>query len=196
MSGPRGDVRYCHKRTIQPRPRLSAIGPKRTLVFVHIRPRLCTISRSPPGRKVLVLASTRYNLACYACAVGRCTGRPDDAAAAAGQMGDHMQRTIALCLLAGVVIAATPGYAQKPDNTVTCTGILIDVAMRPKVWSLAVIYDAAGGYTCMVDRSNSRHDPMRPCSMGDMCHLVGTYSRKIDTTYVIDRISTIDKVEE
>ena len=111
-------------------------------------------------------------------------------------MGDHMQRTIALCLLAGVVIAATPGYAQKPDNTVTCTGILIDVAMRPKVWSLAVIYDAAGGYTCMVDRSNSRHDPMRPCSMGDMCHLVGTYSRKIDTTYVIDRISTIDKVEE
>ena len=32
--------------------------------------------------------------------------------------------------------------------------------------------------------------------MGDMCHLVGTYSRKIDTTYVIDRINTINKVEE
>ena len=111
-------------------------------------------------------------------------------------MGGHMQQTIAFYLLTGVVIAATPGYAQKPDNTVTCTGVLIDVAMRPKVWSLAVIYDAAGGYTCMVDRSNSRHDPMRPCSMGDMCHLVGTYSRKIDTTYVIDRISTINKVEE
>ena len=111
-------------------------------------------------------------------------------------MGDHMQRTIALYLLTAVVIAATPGYAQTPDRTITCTAILIDVAMRPKVWALAVIYDAAGGYTCTVDRSASRHDPMKPCAMGDMCHLVGTYGRKVDTNYFIEHISTVDKVEE
>ncbi|MGA8749023.1 MAG: hypothetical protein WB563_09540 [Pseudolabrys sp.] len=107
-----------------------------------------------------------------------------------------MQRAITVCVLAAVTITATPIRAQPPDRTITCTGLLIDVAMRPKVWSLAVIYDAAGGYTCTVDRSASRHDPMKPCSMGDMCHLVGTYSRKVDTNYFIDRISTIDKPEE
>jgi hypothetical protein len=32
--------------------------------------------------------------------------------------------------------------------------------------------------------------------MGDMCRLVGTYSRKVDTSYFIERISTIDKAEE
>ena len=37
---------------------------------------------------------------------------------------------------------------------------------------------------------------MKPCSMGDMCRLVGTYSRKVDTNYFIDRIGTIDKIEE
>ena len=107
-----------------------------------------------------------------------------------------MQRAITVCVLAAVTITATPIRAQPPNRTITCTGLLIDVAMRPKVWSLAVIYDAAGGYTCTVDRSASRHDPMKPCSMGDMCHLVGTYSRKVDTNYFIDRISTIDKPEE
>ena len=77
-----------------------------------------------------------------------------------------MQRTIALCVMAAVVMATTLVRAQTPDRTITCTGTLIDVAMRSKVWSLAVIYDAAGGYTCTVDRSGSRHDPMRPCLDG------------------------------
>ena len=106
-----------------------------------------------------------------------------------------MQRTITLCALAAGVMAATPILAQPPDRTITCTGLLIDVAMRPRVYTLAVIYDAAG-YTCTVDRSAWRHDPMKPCSMGDMCRLVGTYSRKVDTNYFIERISTIDKAEE
>ncbi|MGA8968576.1 MAG: hypothetical protein WB499_05070 [Pseudolabrys sp.] len=107
-----------------------------------------------------------------------------------------MQRTITGCVVIAFAIIATPIHAQPPDRTITCTGMLIDVAMRPKVWSLAVIYDATGGYTCTVDRSASRHDPMKPCSMGDMCRLVGTYSRKVDTNYFIDRIGTIDKIEE
>jgi hypothetical protein len=64
------------------------------------------------------------------------------------------------------------------------------------VYTLAVIYAAAGGYTCTEDRSAWRHDPMKPCSMGDMCRLVGTYSRKVDTSYFIERIATIDKAEE
>ena len=106
-----------------------------------------------------------------------------------------MQRTTTLCVMAAVVMATTLVRAQTPDRTITCTGTLIEVAMRSKVWSLAVIYDAAGGYTCTVDRSGSRHDPMRPCSMGDTCRLVGIYSRKIDTNYFIDRISSVDIVE-
>ena len=106
-----------------------------------------------------------------------------------------MQRTTTLCVMGAVVMATMLVHAQTPDRTITCTGTLIDVAMRSKVWSLAVIYDAAGGYTCTVDRSGSRHDPMRPCSMGDTCRLVGIYSRKIDTNYFIDRISSVDIVE-
>ena len=31
--------------------------------------------------------------------------------------------------------------------------------------------------------------------MGDTCRLVGIYSRKIDTNYFIDRISSVDIVE-
>jgi hypothetical protein len=104
--------------------------------------------------------------------------------------------TTTLRMMAAFFIATTPIHAQTPDRTITCTGILIDVAMRPKVWALAVIYDAAGGYLCTVDRSASRHDPMKPCSMGDKCRLVGTYSRKVDTNYFIDHTSTIDKIEE
>jgi hypothetical protein len=53
------------------------------------------------------------------------------------------------CLLisATMLVATYPALAQR--NTVTCTGTLIDVWLKPRAeWPLAVIYDAAGGYTC------------------------------------------------
>jgi len=86
-------------------------------------------------------------------------------------------------------LAMSTSYAEKA-NTVTCTGPLIDISLRPNA-SLAVIYDTKGGYSCAVDRHGSGHDPLRSCSMGQNCRLVGTYSRKNDTTYVIDRIRSI-----
>ena len=114
--------------------------------------------------------------------------------------GPMLAKTFA-CLIAGCVLAANTSYAQrKPDRTITCTGLTIDVGLRPNAWALAVIYDAAGGYTCTIDRAGAGHDPMRPCSAGEKCRLVGIYSRKIDTgystTYVIDRINSLDTIEE
>ena len=85
-------------------------------------------------------------------------------------------------------LAMSTSYAEKA-NTVTCTGPLIDISLRPNA-SMAVIYDAKGGYACAVDRRGSAH-ALRPCSMGHNCRLVGTYSRKNGTTYVIDRIRAI-----
>ena len=99
-------------------------------------------------------------------------------------------KQINLCVLAAGVMVAASTHAQPPDRTITCTGLLIDVAMRPKVYTLAVIYDAAGGYTCTVDRSAWRHDPMKPCSMGDVCRLVGTCSRKVDTNLCVPKTSS------
>ena len=100
-----------------------------------------------------------------------------------------------LLAAAAIVLLATTAQAKGPDRTITCTGLLIDVGLRPNTWALAVIHDAAGGYTCTVDRAGAGHDPMRPCSAGEQCRLVGIYSRKIDTgystTYVINRINSL-----
>src|SRR3974390_3503120 len=97
-----------------------------------------------------------------------------------------MRTMIAASLFAALVTSMS--HAQKA-NTVTCKGPLIDISLRPNA-SLAVIYDTKGGYSCAVDRHGSGHDPLRSCSMGQNCRLVGTYSRKNDTTYVIDNISS------
>ena len=102
-----------------------------------------------------------------------------------------MRTMIAASLFAALVTSMS--HAQKA-NTVTCTGPLIDISLRPNA-SLAVIYDTKGGYSCAVDRHGSGHDPLRSCSMGQNCRLVGTYSRKNDTTYVIDHISSVEAVQ-
>src|SRR4051794_30042507 len=86
------------------------------------------------------------------------------------------RRLHVLFVSAPMLIAAFPALAQR--NTVTCTGTLIDVWLKPKAeWPLAVIYDVAGGYTCSIDRTGAGHDPMRPCSIGKKCRVVGTYRR-------------------
>jgi hypothetical protein len=56
------------------------------------------------------------------------------------------------------------------------TGALIDVWLKKNAeWPLAVIYDAAGNYTCSIDRGHAGHDPLRPCSAGEKCRVTGTY---------------------
>jgi hypothetical protein len=57
-----------------------------------------------------------------------------------------------------MLVAVNPSLAQR--NTVTCTGTLIDVWLKPKgELPLAVIYDATGGYACSIDRPGEGHDP-------------------------------------
>jgi hypothetical protein len=92
-----------------------------------------------------------------------------------------------------LAIVVNTGHAQKA-NTVTCTGPLIDLSLRP-IASLTVIYDIEGGHACVLTKRTGQ-DPQRPCSPGHTCRIEGTYSRKSDTTYVMDRITSIDAIEE
>jgi hypothetical protein len=92
------------------------------------------------------------------------------------------------------LIASHPALAQK--NNITCTGILIDIDLKPRAdFPLAVIYDATGGYTCLIDRSGSGHDPLRPCEAGRKCRVVGAFSRKVGQTYTIRTLVSVDQVE-
>jgi hypothetical protein len=95
---------------------------------------------------------------------------------------------------AAAVLAAMGGHpALAQKNVVTCTGTLIDVWLKPKAeWPLAVIYDASGGYTCSIDRTGARHDPMRPCSAGEMCRVTGIYQKLRDQTYAIQTIINLN----
>ena len=94
-----------------------------------------------------------------------------------------------LCSVA--LLVAGPVYAAPQ---IACTGTLIDVDLRPRaLWPLAVIYDEAGNYACTIDRGNSGHEPLKPCSMGEKCRVEGTY-RKIGATCSIQIITSIDRV--
>ena len=100
-----------------------------------------------------------------------------------------------VCALAAAVLLGM-GPASAQSNRVTCTGILIDVDLRAgDEWPLAVIYDMTGHYTCTIDRRGSGHDPLRPCSVGEKCRIVGTF-RKIGQTYSIRTIVSVDYVDD
>ena len=76
---------------------------------------------------------------------------------------------------AALAMSHHPAIAQK---TVTCTGTLIDVWLKPKgEWPLAVIYDVAGGYSCTVDRTGAGHDTLGSCSAGEKCRVTGKYQK-------------------
>jgi hypothetical protein len=91
--------------------------------------------------------------------------------------------------------AAVLMTAAMAADRVTCTGTLVDVDTRPGAkWPLAVIYDVTGQYTCTIDRSWSGHDPLRPCSVGEKCRVVGTF-RKVGQTYTIQTILSVDRGE-
>jgi hypothetical protein len=107
------------------------------------------------------------------------------------------QTALATIMIGAALAISHPALAQK---TITCTGTLIDVWLKPKAaWPLAVIYDAAGGQTCTVDRTGSGHDPLRSCSVGEKCRITGTYrtlgggERK---TYAIQTITDLSYVDE
>jgi hypothetical protein len=99
---------------------------------------------------------------------------------------------------AAMMMMATAAHAETP-KTITCTGTLIDVWLKPKAeWPLAVIYDAAGGYACTVDRTGSGHDPLRSCSVGEKCRITGTYRTPgigEPKTYSIHNVRKIEYAE-
>ena len=89
----------------------------------------------------------------------------------------------AICTLAAIVLLGI-GPAGAQSNRITCSGILIDVDLRAGAeWPLAVIY-----------RSGSGHDPLRPCSVGEKCRIVGTF-RKIGQTYSIKTIVSVNHLD-
>jgi len=100
---------------------------------------------------------------------------------------------------AAILMVGTALNVHAQNRTITCTGLMVDIGLRPNAWALAVIYDAEGNYTCTIDRGGAGHDPMRPCSAGEKCKLTGDYKRRIETgysiTYVIDRITSLDTVK-
>jgi len=106
-----------------------------------------------------------------------------------------MRKTTLLAAVSVLFLIATnPLLAQK--NNITCAGMLIDVDLKPRGdFPLAVIYDAAGGYTCLIDRSGAGHDPLRPCSARQKCRVSGTFSRKIGQTYTIRTLISVDAAE-
>jgi hypothetical protein len=104
----------------------------------------------------------------------------------------RLERAIGGTLLALTLISLGIRPAAAQSNRITCTGILIDVDLSAGAeWPLAVIYDSSGHYTCTIDRKGSGHDPLRPCSVGEKCRVVGTF-RKIGQTYSIRTIVSVD----
>ena len=103
-------------------------------------------------------------------------------------------RAVSLCrFVSALAFACVPANAQS--NRITCAGILIDVDMRTNAeWPLAVIYDADGHYTCTIDRTGSGHEPLKPCSAGEKCRVVGTF-RKVGHTYSIRIIDSVDRAD-
>jgi hypothetical protein len=106
-------------------------------------------------------------------------------------------------LSATLIIILSFGYfpANAQGNRVICTGVLINVYVKPHInaqhdWPLAIIYDVSGDYTCTIDRSGSGHDPLQPCSAGEKCRVVGTFERKIKgeyaKTYLINTLISVD----
>jgi hypothetical protein len=88
--------------------------------------------------------------------------------------------------LTTAVLLALPAQAAE---VITCTGKLSETAI------LAVVVDPAG-HTCTVSLRGAGHDPMRPCSVGDVCRLTGRGHRAGTTgkTYSIDDIIDVDPV--
>jgi hypothetical protein len=131
-----------------------------------------------PGRTIALV---------WACTNDRVTREPV-AEAKPTEERIRISRPAMLVMAIAIVLAAT---AHGETATITCSGTLVDVELKPRAWPLAVIDDEAGGYACTIDRAGAGHDPMRPCSAGTKCRIVGTY-RKIGQTYPIQTVISIE----
>jgi hypothetical protein len=78
----------------------------------------------------------------------------------------------------------------QPDR-ITCTGILTEAETQTSASPLGIIHDAVGHYMCTIDRTASG-DPLKPCSVGDKCRVIGTF-RKVGQTYAIEKIISVDR---
>jgi hypothetical protein len=110
-----------------------------------------------------------------------------------------VMRVILSLLLAFVVLFVRD---VRAENTVTCTGVLIDFDIDPKAdFPMAIIYDSRGDFACLIDRGRAGHDPLRPCGSGEKCRIVATFSRKLaqtfagtPRTYLIRTLISVDHV--
>lgn len=108
-------------------------------------------------------------------------------------------RVILSLLLAFVVLFVRD---VRAENTVTCTGVLIDFDIDPKAdFPMAIIYNSRGDFACLIDRGRAGHDPLRPCGSGEKCRIVATFSRKLaqtfagtPRTYLIRTLISVDHV--
>jgi hypothetical protein len=94
-----------------------------------------------------------------------------------------------------MLVSLSPGaFAQQSDKSVICTGKLMDIQTRSKGLPLAVVYDADARRTCTIDRADAEQDPMKPCSVGEICRVNGTY-RRVGNTYSILTIISVDRLD-
>lgn len=90
--------------------------------------------------------------------------------------------------ICGSAISTCPAVSQVKGDRVTCTGMLINVSLDRKAdFPIAIIYDAEGDYTCLIDRGRAGHDPLKPCHQGADCRFIGTSKKQIGNTYFIDK---------
>ena len=98
-----------------------------------------------------------------------------------------------------VALALTANAQAGAQKQIICTGVLVDVWLNSKaMWPLGVIYDATNNYTCSIDRLNSRHEPLKPCNVGEQCRVTGVASRLGNPvfgnpTYVIQQIISVER---
>jgi hypothetical protein len=93
-----------------------------------------------------------------------------------------------------MLVGLSPGVLAQSDESVTCTGKLMDIQTRTTGWPLAVVYDADARRTCTIDRADADQDPMKPCSAGERCRVNGTY-RRVGNTYLILTIISVDRAD-
>jgi hypothetical protein len=110
-----------------------------------------------------------------------------------------MWKVLRIIFMTIVGLASGPEHpALAQQNSVTCSGILVDFQTNPRAdFPMAVIYDADGGFACLIDRGKAGRDPLRPCIAGQGCRFVGTYKSKIGTpfagqTFIIEKWLSVE----
>jgi len=92
--------------------------------------------------------------------------------------------------------SVTKSLNNADNNSIVCDGILVDVWLSSKaMWPLATIQDSQGGYVCTFNRGRAGHEPLKACTAGQRCRLVGHIKNKIYDTYVLDNFTDASSPE-